>query len=130
MPDIYRQWTKKKKLFLRNPSSTRPWQYVLEPLVGYLILAIKLKTNSKLNYETFNFSSNATHNLSVLELVKKLSYFRNGRFSNYEYLKNELFNEAKLLNLSSKKAKKYLNWEAVLSLDETARLISSWYENN
>ena len=129
VPDIYRQWMKKKKLFLRNPSSTRPWQHVLEPLVGYMILAIKLKTNSKLNYETFNFSSKATHNISVLEMVKKLSNYRNGKFSNYDYLKNKLFNEAKLLNLSSKKAKKYLNWEAALSFDETAKLISNWYEN-
>jgi CDP-glucose 4,6-dehydratase len=129
VPDIYRQWMKKKKLFLRNPSSTRPWQHVLEPLFGYMILAIKLKTNSKLNYETFNFSSKATHNLSVLEMVKKLAKYRNGNFCKYDYLKNKLFNEAKILNLSSRKAKKYLNWEAKLSFEEIAKLISKWYEN-
>ncbi len=116
-------------LYLRNPSSTRPWQFVLEPLYGYMILAYKIKKIPKLNYEIFNFSSRATHNLSVLKMVTKFAKLRKNKFSKFRYLKKNLFKEANILNLSSKKAKIYLKWKSFLSLNETAKLITDWYEN-
>ena len=49
VPDCVRSWSKNKKVLLRNPSSTRPWQHVFEAVGGYLIFAAKLKNNRKLN---------------------------------------------------------------------------------
>ena len=58
VPDCVKSWSKNKKAILRNPSSTRPWQHVLEAVFGYLTLSIKLKKNIKLHGEAFNFGPN------------------------------------------------------------------------
>ena len=55
MPDCIRSWSKNKKVTIRNPKSTRPWQHVLDITYGYMLLALKLKKNQKLNGEAFNF---------------------------------------------------------------------------
>ena len=57
IPDFFRSISKKKKLLIRNPHATRPWQHVLEPLSGYLILGEKLLNNnlSKNLYPSWNF---------------------------------------------------------------------------
>ena len=47
IPDCIRSWSKGEIVNIRNPKATRPWQHVLEPLSGYLLLAIKLKDNIK-----------------------------------------------------------------------------------
>ena len=45
LPDCIKSWSKNKKVLIRNPNSTRPWQHVLEALCGYLILSIKLNNH-------------------------------------------------------------------------------------
>ena len=73
---MFRSWKDKKLLKIRSPKATRPWEFVLELLSGYLLLSIKLRSNKKLNGQAFNFSSLVTNNLSVLEMVKNLSKAR------------------------------------------------------
>ena len=55
IPDCVKSWSKYKKVLIRNPKSTRPWQHVLEALRGYLILALQLYNDNKLHGEPFNF---------------------------------------------------------------------------
>ncbi len=55
VPDCIKSWSRKKKVILRNPKSTRPWQHVLDVLNGYIKLAINLSKNNKINGEAFNF---------------------------------------------------------------------------
>ena len=50
-----KSWSKDERVFIRNPNSTRPWQHVLEPLSGYLLLASRLYLNQELRGEAFNF---------------------------------------------------------------------------
>ena len=57
IPDCVRCWSKNRKVILRNPKSTRPWQHVLDVLRGYILLSIKLNKNKKLNGQIFNFWS-------------------------------------------------------------------------
>ncbi len=129
VPDIFRSWKNKKTLKIRNPKSTRPWEFVLDPLYGYLILSIKLLENKKLNGEAFNFSSKATNNLSVLNMVKELSKFRKDKFSKFSINRNNLrFKEAQILNLNSRKSFKILNWKSVMTLKDIVKYISKWYE--
>ena len=71
VPDCMRSWSKNKKVTLRSPKSTRPWQHVLEPLCGYLTLTAKLNLNKKLIGESFNFGPKANNSYSVEELVSK-----------------------------------------------------------
>ena len=61
-------------MLVRNPTSTRPWQHVLEVLNGYINLAEHLNKNHKIHGEAFNFGPNKK-NYSVKEVLKKLIYF-------------------------------------------------------
>ena len=67
-----RSWSKNKKVILRNPNSTRPWQHVLDVLRGYIYLAINLKKN-KVNGEIFNFGPKVEKNSTVKHIVRKFN---------------------------------------------------------
>ena len=128
IPDCVKSWSKNKKVFIRNPSSTRPWQHVLEALYGYLILAKRLNKNSNINGEPFNFGPKYSQNKSVLSLLKETK--KNWKNVNWKLKKNKKnFYESKLLRLNSSKAKKYLGWTPNLNFEESIKMITSWYKN-
>ena len=72
IPDCVKSWSKNKKVIIRNPKSTRPWQHVLESVAGYLLLASSLKKNKKLHGEAFNFGPSNTKNYNVIFLVQSM----------------------------------------------------------
>ncbi len=129
VPDCIKSWSKGKKVNIRNPNSTRPWQHVLEVLAGYLLLAKKLKLNKKLNGEVFNFGPNSQTNYSVIKLIKKMKE----HWPNVSWKKLKVnhgrFYESKLLKLNSKKAKKKLGWKCILTFKETSKMVSEWYRD-
>jgi CDP-glucose 4,6-dehydratase len=105
IPDIFRFYKKQKDIILRNPESTRPWQHVLEPLGGYLLLAEKLYLNKlKNNYYSWNFGPNLSSCVSVSYIAK---YFAKRLKMKIKYLKeskNVFRPETSLLRLSNYKA--------------------------
>ena len=119
-------WLSNTVIPIRNPNATRPWQHVLEAVMGYLILANEMKKNPKLNGESFNFSSNKIKNVSVLKFLKKIQ-IKNLKIR-WKILKSKKFFESKLLQLNNKKAKKILNWSSRLTFDETVTLVVEWYK--
>jgi len=127
IPDCIKSWSKNKKVLLRNPDSTRPWQHVLEALSGYLILAVHLSENKKLNGQAFNFGPSNLNSYSVLDVVKRMKNY----WKNVSWKKNKKNNspyESNLLKLNSKKAKKKLNWKSILTFKETINLAITWYK--
>ena len=129
VPDCFRSIKNNKNLVLRNPHSIRPWQYVLEPILGILILAKCLFENSNKFSGSWNFGPSNTLNFTTLDLVKKIfNYFGKG---NYEYSPNEalnFFNETKTLLLDCNKARKYLGWIPILNMDEIIEFTCNWYK--
>jgi len=128
IPDIFRSIKSKRKLLIRNPRSTRPWQHVLEPLCGYIKLAYALKNDKKFHGESFNFGPSNFSNKTVLNLVKEIS----SDFANFKWKilkRKKTFKETGILRLNSFKAKKYLKWQTKLSFKETMRLTSEWYRS-
>ena len=81
VPDCIRSWSQNDPVEIRNTNSTRPWQHVLEPINGYLLLGYKLTKNKKLNGETFNFGPSYSKNYTVIEIVKRFSL----KFDKYKY---------------------------------------------
>ena len=77
IPDCVKSWSKDKKVLIRNPQSTRPWQHVLEATWGYFVLAAKLKQNKQLHGEAFNFGPN-TRNYKVISLVQLIEKYWKG----------------------------------------------------
>ena len=73
VPDCVKPGPKGSKPLLRNPRATRPWQHVLEPLSGYLNLAMSLSESAQLHGEPFNFGPPADQNHSVGSLVTQMS---------------------------------------------------------
>ena len=127
IPDCFKSWSNKKKIFIRNPNSTRPWQHVLEALSGYLFLAYYLNKDQRLHGEVFNFGPNQRSNYSVLKILLLLKK----KFSNFkwEVRKNKTkFYESKLLKLNSNKAKKILGWKSILNIEEMINFLCDWYK--
>jgi len=129
IPDCVRSWSKSEVVELRNPHSTRPWQHVLEPLGGYLMLGEALSQDKALHGEAFNFGPQAQQNQSVLELVKQMSVsWPKVRWAECEP-QSAQFYESGLLKLNCDKALHFLKWHAVLSFEETVALTADWYRS-
>tara|TARA_B100000212_G_scaffold340158_1_gene320075 strand:- start:693 stop:1808 length:1116 start_codon:yes stop_codon:yes gene_type:complete len=128
VPDAVRAWSEKKTLVIRSPNATRPWQHVLEPLGGYLLLAVNLHNSFLNSGEAFNFGPQSDQNFTVRELLSSIS--KSWSFSEWLYeSKTNNFSEAGLLKLNCEKAEKLLKWKAVLNFNEITCITSSWYQN-
>ena len=128
IPDCIKSWSKKKKVLIRNPYSTRPWQHVLEVIYGYINLAINLYKNPSLHGEAFNFGPSNYLNYNVISVVKCMK--KNWENISWKLNKNnvENFKESSLLKLNSQKAEKKLKWRSVLTFEENIFLVASWYK--
>lgn len=109
VPDIFKAINNKITLKIRNPNHIRPWQHVIEPIYGYLLLGQELyycKREFKNN--SWNFGPNSKNFLKVKDLVKITNNFM------IEKIKFKIINgkylETKVLKLNNKKSQKYLNW--------------------
>lgn len=128
IPDLIKAWKKNTKAIIKNPNSIRPWQHVLEPLFGYLKLAIYLNSNNNLNGQAFNFGPSTNKSFTVLQLVKVIQN-KWKKKDGYRIKPISTFKETKILKLNSLKAQKKLKWKSVLKLDELAEYISEWYKS-
>ena len=125
VPDCVRSWSRKKKVIIRNPNSTRPWQHVLDIIYAYMNLAVKLKKNPNLHGEAFNFGPDKK-NFSVNDLLKKMRMY----WPKIKWIikKKNKFKENNLLHLSSNKAKKMLKWKSILNFKNSTKLTVEWYK--
>ena len=127
IPDIYASAIKTKKIILRNPQSVRPWQHVLEPLSGYLILAQYLYNNKlRKQIQNWNFGPNLNSCKSVRYVAEKFAKALNIKIRIFKS-KNRIFkSETNLLRLSNLKSKRYLNWQPKWKLNESIDKIIEW----
>jgi CDP-glucose 4,6-dehydratase len=127
VPDCVRSWSKFEKPEIRNPFATRPWQHVLEPLSGYLTLAVALINDHPVNGEAFNFGPSANQNHSVKDLVEEIMLAWKGTDWVDKSGYSKMPSEAGLLKLCCDKALHTLNWEPTLNFSETAKWTAEWY---
>ena len=128
VPDCMKSWAKKENVILRNPYATRPWQHVLEPINGYLRLAVKLSENPKINGESFNFGPKESNSYTVENLVSQLSRFFDGSKWSIQSTSNDL-HEANLLSLDCNKSYRLLKFNTKLDFNLTSEWTSKWYES-
>ena len=127
IPDIYRAFTEKKPLVIRHPNAIRPWQHVLDPLFGYMLLSKKLYQSKGQFDQSWNFGPNAGGIKNVNKIVTDIKKQWNIN-SNSIFLKKNKFTEEQILMLSSNKAKKYLHWKPILNYNKTIELTVKWYD--
>ena len=127
IPDCVKSWSKSKKVEIRQPNSTRPWQHVIDIVYGYLTLSYLLSTNKKLNYEIFNFGPDHKKNHKVKEVIKLMK--KNWHKANWNFKKNKKQKESVLLNLDSRKANLILGWKPILKFNDVIEHTTVWYKN-
>lgn len=125
IPDCISALIKNEKIIIRNPNAIRPWQHVLEPLSGYLILAQRLYTDGTTFAEGWNFGPNDSDAKSVEWIVQKMCGMW-GEGAAYEVDKGNHPHEAHYLKLDCSKAKMRLNWHPRWHLEETLTNIIDW----
>lgn len=127
IPDVIKSITKNQKLIIRNPNAIRPWQHVLEPLGGYLLLVENLWNNNKFS-SSWNFGPKK-------EDCKKVSWIVEcfiklwGENVRWEIDVNENPHEANYLRLDCAKAKEELGWEPSWNIEKALSETVNWYKS-
>lgn len=126
IPDFFRAVKNDEKLLIRNPDFVRPWQHVLEPLSGYLLLGAKLFTEGKKYSGAWNFGPSEHNHIPVQKLIEKIiSITQKGEFQVSEKTQNE--KETTLLQLDISKAINKLKWHPVLNIEECVKFTVEGY---
>lgn len=125
VPDVMRALSNNKTIKVRNPDATRPWQHVLDPLCGYLLMGMKLYKGDNKAASAFNFGPHLDSNRSVEELVNYILKYWPGKWENMSGSDNK--HEASLLHLQIDKAWHYLNWRPIWDFDKTIEKTVEWY---
>ena len=125
IPDSIRCLIQGKPIFLRNPSFNRPWQLVLEPLKGYLILAMKQFKNPKKYSGAWNFGTEKNSITSVKKIVEFIIKFWGS--GNLKVNKKRKFYEQENLQLNIEKSKKVLRWKPTYNIKKSVQITVEWY---
>lgn len=134
VPDIFRAVESRRPLRLRSPYALRPWQHVLDPICGYLLLAESLLTGSSNSLpSSWNFGPDVSEFVSVTDLVERLGKLWE-RSIDFEVEDTTELHESQVLTLDSTLALRHLNWKSQWSLQralqETIDWMQSWMDGD
>ena len=128
IPDCIKALENNKPIEIRNPYAARPWQHVLEPLSGYLLLTSKMYQEPAKFSGAWNFGPNYESVISVGELVSMIvKKWGDGKWLDISD-KNEL-HEANLLSLDISKARNFLDWQPKWDIQQYIEKTVEWYKN-
>jgi len=127
IPDIARAIGNDEKIVIRNPTSVRPWQHVLEPLLGYLLLGEKL-THSPIEYsQAYNFGPYTEDALPVKKMVE-LAISKWGKGNYVAPPQTDQPHEAGLLKLDINKAIEHIGWKPKFNANKAVEYTINWYK--
>ncbi|TCM21357.1 CDP-glucose 4,6-dehydratase [Novosphingobium sp. PhB165] len=129
LPDVVRATMAGTTVTIRNPASVRPWQHVLEPVTGYLMLGARLLGSDALHYaEAFNFGPSADGFIDVETLARRFQHAWGPGVAQIAFGKRpDDPHEAGMLTLDSSKARARLGWRPRLSTEDAVALTAEWY---
>ena len=128
LPDFFRAYERKESLTIRNPDAVRPWQHVLEPLMGYLMLGQAL-CHRPIEYSSgFNFGPDESLVKKVGDVLSALQAHALQKVGVVYDTSESQRHEAKLLRLDCSKAKSQLGWQPRLTFDQSIKRTLDWYE--
>lgn len=128
IPDAVKAWENGQPLVVRNPEAVRPWQHVLEPLFGYIVLAQRLYREPKLS-GSYNFGPATDEVVKVKELVEWAKHFYGRGEVIYSEEDNNAPHEAKWLTLETAKAQNVLGIRPKWNVREAICLTMQWYKD-
>ncbi len=127
IPDMVKAFLKKDIVHIRNPHAVRPWQHVLEPLMGYLLLAKKLYKQGDQFSGPWNFGPDAKGLSNVGDLADKFAAIWGGKAA-WRHDKKSHPHESALLELDPSKAKELLGWQTIWDTDKALEYTAAWYK--
>ena len=126
IPDIAKAFAIEKPVVIRNPNSVRPWQHVLEPVIGYLLLGAHLAVNPLQFSQADNFGPHLSDALPVEEMLKlAIASWGKGEYV-VEQVEGQP-HEAGLLKLDISKAINELNWQPKMNAQQAVSMTMDWY---
>lgn len=128
IPDIIRACMDRRTVRIRNPKAVRPWQFVMEPLQGYILTAESLIENGIADGEAWNFGPNPSDARTVEWIVREIVNIW-GEGAQWELESNPQPHEAQALGLDWSKAAARLGWRPALRLKEAIKMTVSWYQS-
>lgn len=127
IPDCIRAIESGQPIQLRNPQATRPWQHVLEPLAGYLLLAAQLRNQPEKYAGSWNFGPSTSEVRTVLEVANAITqHLGRGRIEIVGSQQHH--HEARLLQLNCDKAHQLLGWRPRWHVEKTLAATALWYK--
>jgi CDP-glucose 4,6-dehydratase len=129
IPDIAKSLISKKKIILRNPGMIRPWQHVLDPLIGYIKLAEKMFIHGEDYESSWNFGPNISSCINVEEIAKIFLSHANSN-STIKNLNNSsnYKHETNYLRLDISKVREKLKWKPKWDIDIAVKKTARWYD--
>jgi len=134
IPDCMRALKSDKLLTIRNPQHVRPWQFVLEPIYGILLLSKKMWYEDEKDEKdekfssAWNFGPDKSLIFTVKDVIEKIiAYIGNANKKIAFKNKKEDLHESKLLVLDSTKANREIGWRTILDIEETIKFVCDWY---
>lgn len=127
LPDVFRSLIFRIPLVIRNPNSIRPWQHVLEPLTGYMLLAEKLYNGEKEYADAWNFGPSSGDAKPVSWMIEKLREKWGADF-HWKCENAPQPPETKTLKLDSRRARTSLGWTPRLNIENALELTADWYK--
>ncbi len=128
IPDCIRAAMRNEKIMIRNPQAVRPWQHVLEPLSGYVLLAEKLYRRGPLFGEAWNFGPSPEEAQPVAWIAGKISDQFGSPLAFPKNAGRKKLHEASVLRLDSSKAKQVLGWTPRWDLEKAVDRTLAWYK--
>ena len=126
IPDTVNSIIKGKIINIRNPNFNRPWQHVLEPLYGYLLLGEKLFKKPKTYSGPWNFGTKKNTVTNVLKIVKEIvKFWGKGKIT---FKKNQKYYEQTNLQLNIEKSMKILKWQPKYTITKSVQVTAEWYK--
>lgn len=126
VPDCIRALEAHRPVSVRSPQAVRPWQHVLEPLSGYLLLAARMLQKPTAYCEGWNFGPGAESTVTVWQVAQRIvNYY--GRGELVDASSPQAPHEARLLTLDTTKARVRLGWEPRTDIDRCCQLTADWY---
>lgn len=127
IPDLVRSASEKNPIEIRSPRSIRPWQHVLEPLSGYLLIGQELLNKKDQSDDSWNFGPANNEFLTVQEVIDLAK--KNWSDISYKLNPTEVFQEAKSLKLDCTKAQALLGWSPLWNTQEAITMTVEWYKD-
>lgn len=127
IPDMIRAFISKQAAIIRYPHSTRPWQHVLEPLRGYMMLAEHAWQDPQAYAQAWNFAPKSQDMVSVKTVADALCQYW-GEDARWQMDQDAQLHEATALNLNATKAARELGWKPRWNLNTTLQALTQWYQ--